>query len=88
MTRHVGLALLVPVRGPRALKPVLQRWASNKSPFVHSGSKQVFERRTYQTEMDIYDADDKAVEVMVKILLASGRGEHVKVNVQKFSRGS
>jgi len=87
MTLHAALALLIPVEGPRLLEPTLRRWSANSSPFVHSSSKQIFERRTYQSEIDVYDADDKAVEVMVKILLASGRGEHVKLNVQKYSTG-
>jgi len=87
MARHAALALLIPVAGPRYLKPTLRRWSANSSPFVHSSSKQVFERRTYLSEVDVYDADDKAVEVMVKILLASGRGEHVMLNVQKYSTG-
>ena len=87
MARHAALALLIPVTGPRYFKPILQRWASNKSPFVMSGSKEVFERRTFHVEMDVWDADDKAAEILVKVLLASGRGEHVKVKVDKFSRG-
>ena len=87
MARHAALALLIPITGPRTYAPILQRWASNRSPFVMSGSKEVFERRTFHVEMDVWDADDKAAEILVKVLLASGRGEHVKVKVDKYSRG-
>lgn len=38
--------------------------------------------------MDVWDAHDKAAEILVKVLLASGRGEHVKVRVEKYSLGA
>lgn len=88
MARHAALALLIPVTGPRHHPHMTQRWSSNKGPFAHAKSKQVFERKTYAATIDVWDADDKAAEVLVKVLLASGRGEHVKVKVDKYSRGT
>lgn len=88
MARHAALALLIPVTGPVTLANDLQRWSSNKSAFVHAKSKEVFERRTYSQRIDVWDADDKAAEVLVKVLLATGRGQYVKVKVEKFSRDS
>jgi ribosomal protein S10 len=88
MARHAALALLIPVTGPVTLANDLQRWSSNKSAFVHAKSKEVFERRTYSQRIDVWDADDKAAEVLVKVLLATGRGQYVKLKVEKFSRDS
>lgn len=88
MARHAALALLIPVTGPVTLANDLQRWSSNKSAFVHAKSKEVFERRTYSQRIDVWDADDKAAEVLIKVLLATGRGQYVKVKVEKFSRDS
>lgn len=88
MARHCALALLIPVTGPTHLPNIVERWKSNRSAFVHSNSKEIFERRTYTSKIDVWDADDKAVEVMIKIILASGRGEHVKVTVEKYTTSS
>lgn len=86
MARHTALALQIPVTGPLPLPRELTRWSSNKGPFVHAKSKVVFERRVHSQRIDVWDADDKAAEVLIKVLLATGRGEHVKVKVEKFSR--
>jgi small subunit ribosomal protein S10 len=86
MARHTALALQIPVTGPLPLPTELTRWSSNRSAFVHAKSKQVFERRVYRQRVDVWDADDKAAEVLVKVLLATGRGQHVNVKVEKFSR--
>ncbi|CED84638.1 Mitochondrial ribosomal protein S10 [Phaffia rhodozyma] len=87
MVRHCALALLIPVTGPTQHPRKVKRWAAVRSPFVHAKSKEVFERYTYTETMDIWDAHDKSVEVMIKVLLASGRGEHVSIKVEKYSRG-
>jgi ribosomal protein S10 len=88
MARHCALALSIPMTGPNFFRPDIKRYAVNKSPFVHSASKEVYQRVTYKVQMDVWDAHDKAVEVMLKVILASGRGQHVRVKVEKYSLGS
>ena len=64
--RHSALAMKMPVSPPIHLESHVKKWNAIKGPFVHSKSREVFERITYKRLLQVFDSHPETVEAWVQ----------------------
>ena len=67
------------VKGPIPLPTRIERFDLLKSPHVNKKARDQFEIRTHQRLMDILDPTDKTVDALMKLDLAAGVDEEIKL---------
>ncbi|KAL2920086.1 28S ribosomal protein S10, mitochondrial [Polyrhizophydium stewartii] len=64
--RHAAKALKMPTSDTIHLKTAINRWFTNKGPFVHAKTKEIFERKTYHRLIQAFDASPETITAWVK----------------------
>jgi len=67
------------VRGPIPLPTKIERVTLLTSPHVNKDARDQYETRTHKRLMDIVDPNDKTVDALMKLDLASGVDVQLKV---------
>ena len=67
------------VSGPVPLPTRKQIYTVNRSTFVNKKSREQFELSSYKRLIDIYESNQKTVEALMKLELASGVEVEIKV---------
>ena len=67
------------VSGPIPLPTHKRIFTVNRSTFVNKKSREQFELATYKRLIDIYNSNNKTVEALMKLELASGVEVEIKV---------
>ncbi|KAG5363099.1 37S ribosomal protein S10 [Yarrowia sp. B02] len=60
--------LRIPVEGPMPQKTRFKRWTVNRAVFVHSSSKENFERRTHGRKLVLNNTSQETIQVLVQFL--------------------
>lgn len=60
--------LRIPVEGPMPQKTRFKRWTVIRAVFVHSSSKENFERRTHGRKLVLNNASQETIQVLVQFL--------------------
>jgi len=67
------------ISGPIALPTHKRILTVNRSTFVNKKAREQFELSTYKRLIDIYDSNQRTVEALMKLELASGVEVEIKV---------
>ncbi|MBR0309314.1 MAG: 30S ribosomal protein S10 [Paludibacteraceae bacterium] len=67
------------ISGPIALPTHKRIFTVNRSTFVNKKAREQFELSTYKRLIDIYDSNQRTVEALMKLELASGVEVEIKV---------
>ena len=67
------------VAGPIPLPTRIEKYAVNRSTFVHKKSREQFEIRTHKRLLDIIDPTPQTVDALMKLDLAAGVDVEIKL---------
>jgi small subunit ribosomal protein S10 len=71
---HAAAALGIPASQPAMLPTQRTLWTVPKSPFVHKGAQENFERKVHKRAIKVWDADPEVVERWIRFLDAHSEG--------------
>eukprot|EP00842_Homolaphlyctis_polyrhiza_P001165 jgi/Hompol1/2049/HPOL_002850-RA len=64
--RHSAHAMKMPVSDTIHLQTDVRKWWTNRGPFVHGKTKDVFERKTYRRLIQVFDSHPDTVKAWIK----------------------
>jgi len=67
------------VSGPIPLPTKIKKYTVNKSTFVHSRSREQFEKRTHKRLIDIVESTPQTIESLSNLALPSGVSVEIKM---------